>query len=1110
MKVDTLIRDTERFVAAPDADSRVQVSVLLSLSSCDETQARRAVESVLAQTLLALELIVVDDTCDNEVAKWLERARSDDPRISVLRHRQAIGIPAVGWIEAAKIARGAYFVLAREEDEFRASALEDLLAQAEKEPGLVSFGYVETVTSDEADANAASAILEDRSQSLIMLRVANFVARNAVLIPRDSLAVTGFVDPHLLLAQTAEWDFWRRFSEYFEMRPVDVLVGVRHVADDASLSLPSDRWAIEEWMRTGRNGLLKLDRVGEYGVYSPNASHGKPTRDVCAALASARGVEVANDTAPAPDDEGYVLVVVVQYDASAALYFDMLPEPFGRRVLIVPNHPKYYRKAMARASAVIFVRAVRTYQPCLALARGLGIRTYYFLDDNFPLLEQTGEARIPGEDFSIEALKKDLKAFDGVLLSSPQLLGYFKEHALHPRLLEFPVVCAQQEAERAVASYRARKDADEIVFAFMGGFARSKALWDVLMPALIRLGESGVKMHFIAPGNRSDGELLSRLPPTLRVTLLPWDHGYAYVVRRFARYAPDYMLLSASTTPNNLYKTLHPLLTARLIDAVAVLPFIDPYRHISDGTIALSVDKPFDSDAWYAMLRRIADKQVDVEGIKERNLAYCAEAFSGDANTSVFQEVVREAGGSPAWASQYRRIEALSAVSASGAGSKNADISEQALRRNAEELLALRRGRRYSWRHRILARPSDLWTHCNPTFWPLQRDSLKHGWRRRSGTLELSDSLHDKPYYDYEVELPAATIGGVALAIATDGPQQCRFVVELINPSKMVAARAVRELERVDLSQPVNFSFGPVRIEQPESWRIRLRARSSLPVYVYELVNRRGLKMFYGSPSPFMQLIASDGTPAPAGAGLRPPRPNGLASASNSLLDVKMVIEGDIPTNQIIGRLIEEALGANGTLDKVLVGDLTPDMVMDGGAVVLSRISSPSAIPMINWMNRNRVPFLYYIDDNFWEFEGRYAARAVLPVRAGALDAQAGDRKREDDRRQLAGAWQLYFEDVSHGAHRLPERAFRLFAHQDRRDAFEGAGRSPHRLCRQHHARGRLHRDSSGARTSAGALSARVHYLLRILPSGADRNRACHVRRAGCGLRALHCAEGVA
>ncbi|GJH09269.1 glycosyltransferase [Caballeronia novacaledonica] len=983
MIVDTLIQDTE-WLPGADASARhaatPQVSILLVVSCGDQAFVRRSVESALAQGGLSLELIVVDDACDPAIASWLDDAQARDSRLSVLRHQRRIDIPAVGWIEAWRHSRSELFILARDEDEFALGALANLFEAQEKAQSLsgnvIVYGFVETQVRDALTGETLAELATERGKPAIMLGVSNFIGRNTVLISRSAFELAGCVDPHVLLAADSEWDLWRRISQYFQFQPVDVAMGVCHplAAVDANVSV--DRWAIEEWMRTDRGHALAPERIGGYEVAVAHADHGWPTRASAVQAAQALGIstggiseERAGDTVVTRGEEdGYVLVVTVQYDASVALYFDMLPDPLGRRVMVVPNEPDRYFAALGRASALIVVRAVRVYQPWIDAASTLDIPAYYFLDDNMSVLAEKGEAMMHTEDFSKRGLKESLRPFTGVLLSSVALIDYFRRNELHGNLSLFPVACAKQEQERARAAFGAKHDANEIVFAFMGGFWRSKGLWDVLIPALSRLASEGYRIHFVAPGLPGNDEGVNALPSSLRVTLLPWSAGYLHVVQNFARFAPDFMLLAPGKTANNEYKTLHPVLTARLLDAVAVLPKIAPYLDIENGTNALVVDNAFEVDAWHATLREAVDARFDREAILSRNRIFCAERFSGIVNRDVLLDLLRAKGGAPSWPMQYHRLATLLSSRSGGKGSGRSEVDE-ALRRNAEELLALRRNRRFSWRHRILARPTDLWAHCAPAFSPLQRDSTKYGWKRRENKLEYSDSLHDKAYHDYELTLPGMALGGVSLAIVTDGPKQAKFKVQLIAPSGKLVASATRDLRRVDLNQPVSFHFPAVQIEAGQVWRLRLSCASTTPVYVFELTNRTHFQMLYGPPSPFIELLEPSGK---ASMTMAPVSGNAAdaETESSSGLRVKMIVEGDIPTNQIIGRLITEALGDAGTVEKILVTDFTPLSVMDGGLVLLSRIASPTAEPMLQWMALHNIPYLYYLDDNFWELKG--------------------------------------------------------------------------------------------------------------------------------------------
>ncbi|MFM0363168.1 glycosyltransferase [Paraburkholderia sediminicola] len=968
MKVETVIRGTQWF---PESDATTpDVSVLLYVGKRDILKLALAVESLLAQPFPAIQLIIVDDTGDEQVSRWLEDTQKGHPRVAVLRHSRAVGLPALGWIEAIQHARAPWIVLARESDRFNPDALGELHFQAQQKPASVCFGYVEVIEHDDSGEVQIVGQHAQRGKSMIELRVSNFVARNAVLIPRYAIDTVGFVDPHVLMAGSAEWDLWRRISECFEMQPLDLAIGVCDADDLRQEAVDIDLWATEEWMRTPRNNGLKLECVGDYDVDAPNPTHGAATREVCVDLASRRlgqrPPRAVTPTDAQTDADGYLLIVNVQYDASTALYFDMLPPPLAQRVRVISNTPNPPLEVLARATAVVVSRAVRSYQIWIDAARLLEIPVYYFLDDNMPLLAETGEPVMPGEDFRIEPLRESLRQFNGVLLSSLPLIEYFRNHDLHLRLLHFPVVCTTQDQIRSrFAAMQQREQSDEIVFAFMGGLHRSKAVWELILPALAQIASEGRRIHFVAPGMQSDSKLLEALPASLRVTLLPWDHGYIFALRRFACLSPNYLLLAPSGTPNNRYKTLHPLLTAHLVDAVAVLPANEPYVDIEDSSVALMVDQPFEREGWYRVLRRIVDGHVDAAGVKTRNRDFCAREFSGEVNVDVLHEVIASAGGTPSWPLQFRRLRALSAMRNENGGMLR-EVGHDSWLRSADELYALRHMRRYSWRHRILPRPSDLWDNCGPAFQPLQRDAMKYGWRRPGGTLEFSDSLHALVARDYDVTLPAGTLGGFAFALAVDGPRQGSVVVELIASGGGTVARAVRELSRIDLNQPVSFTFDPVVMPEAERWRVRIRGKTTVPVYVYEIINRRRFGTSYSVPTPFMELLPVDAKSA------RSQRAILQSPGSNAAprLDIKLVTEGDIPTNQIIERLLVEAVGTRGRVEKLLLSEFTPGTLFDGGIVILSRTASPASLPMIEWMNMHKVPFVYYVDDNFWELKG--------------------------------------------------------------------------------------------------------------------------------------------
>lgn len=91
---------------------------------------------------------------------------------------------------------------------------------------------------------------------------------------------------------------------------------------------------------------------------------------------------------------------------------------------------------------------------------------------------------------------------------------------------------------------------------------------------------------------------------------------------------------------------------------------------------------------------------------------------------------------------------------------------------------------------------------------------------------------------------------------------------------------------------------------------------------------------------------------------------------SEDAISVELVIEGEIPTTHIIGRLVCEAIGSAGRVEQMLVPEFLPARLVGCSLPLLIRVGDPGGSQMLKWMIRRGIPFLYYVDDNFWELKG--------------------------------------------------------------------------------------------------------------------------------------------
>ncbi|SOZ98491.1 conserved hypothetical protein [Cupriavidus taiwanensis] len=863
MKVKDLVRDTIWMPGSAYSELvKPKISVLLPTFRRGKSGLfRRAVEAVLEQTLTDLELIIVDDASTDGTAEQIAEFMRRDGRVSCLRHPKNIGLPAISEYEAYLRARADMIAFAFDDDAFYPDALEQLLKEATKYPWAVCYGYVEWTIRHPVSGETATARLGgEKSQGA--LRAGNFIPNNGVLLPRHIIEDVGFYDPHVVMARVCDWDLWCRVGDRYELRFVDVAVALvdgPSTTDSLGSTYHLDSWAADEWMRTARNDSLRPLAFPDYEVLEPNPFHGNSTRAVCKSLGDKHALQrgwIEREMSPDAGD-GYALIVNIEYNASTTLCFDMLPQKYAQRVRVLTTNGAFGMEEMARATCVIFVRRLRPFDLWIDAAHRMGVPVYYYLDDNFPLLAEQNELKIPGEDYSPRALRTALKRFAGVLLTSKELVQYFSDRIIHDNLMYFPPACVDQR--NFVGKVDPVPREDDFVVAFAGGAHRHKGLWDAVVPALQKIAKEGVRIHFVT--TELDENMTAEVAgeDNFRVTFLPYDTGYAFAVRRYARYKPDFVVHGPSSTENNRYKTKNVLLTANLLQAVAVLPDTEPYTDIADKDIAVVVREPFLTAYWYEAFKRLMSGEIECERLKDGNAQYCAEHFSGSENAHILDAIFVRHGGEPDAMEQQRRLHKLAAwlrVSAAHLGSGVITMGRPST--DGTQLARYRKMQRYSWRHRIFRGSSDLWGSCAPEFSALCKYSEAAGWRRPNSSLELSDSLHDMAFREYRVKLPTGRLRGVSFAVAVDWLRQGLIGVELVAPNDTIVAQVSHDLAGLDLTRPVQFAFNDVPVSANETWRFRVFCRSQCPVYVYEFINRRLFGLRFTAATPFAKFVMAD------------------------------------------------------------------------------------------------------------------------------------------------------------------------------------------------------------------------------------------------------------
>lgn len=180
----------------------------------------RAVKSVLAQTVLPLEVIVVDDNRDDEAARQASYQLVGDvhPAVRVINHSGTSGGSAAR-NTGAEAASGTLIAFLDDDDWWLPRKLErqlEVLRQSERLPGLVFTGLRVVDTAGALIRNRIGSVSQRMEMALARSNVIGTVS--SVLIPKPVFRAVGGFDPNLPARQ--DLDLWLRIAHEWDIAVV--------------------------------------------------------------------------------------------------------------------------------------------------------------------------------------------------------------------------------------------------------------------------------------------------------------------------------------------------------------------------------------------------------------------------------------------------------------------------------------------------------------------------------------------------------------------------------------------------------------------------------------------------------------------------------------------------------------------------------------------------------------------------------------------------------------------------------------------------------------------------------------------------------------------------
>lgn len=376
---------------------------------------------------------------------------------------------------------------------------------------------------------------------------------------------------------------------------------------------------------------------------------------------------------------GHLLVATLApADATVSLFFsnigDRAPlriEYFAVEDLSRPHHAvRAVAKVVAplvSANAVIFNRGLFEFGSMVSLAGSLGIPRYYFVDDNFMILKDEPGVYDPklGSKYSRDRVRQVLSGFEGVLLATPSLVDYFREHQLHPRLELYPPVSrVQPPPPRSPGRVR-------IHIAFFGGMHRREPFLKYVLPAIARFSERQPVTLFAAGIDLSG----TTVPATVSVVPVRYNPSYPAALKEMAANEIDVLMHPSNVTGNNIYKNPHFLINARALGATPIFSNAAPYAALAGDDVAVLSENSVDD--WYAALGRVATDAALRTRLQANIETYLERHFNGDVNVATMERIVAAHPRPTATTAAVRAVPAAVSLTAS----VFADIGRRYMRR---------------------------------------------------------------------------------------------------------------------------------------------------------------------------------------------------------------------------------------------------------------------------------------------------------------------------------------------------------------------------------------------------------------------------------------------
>lgn len=638
IRVKDIIKDNSIWLPSQDYNEKKKLSILMPTFGRGKNGFfKRAVTSYIEQTFKDTELIIIDDANTDGTSEQIDEFMKQDRRISCIRHKQNMGLPAISTYEALKKARGEYIGFLFDDCVLYPSAYERTLKKMEEEGAQASYGRV-LVCMDKEDMTK-NEMFYYKEEYLDNLEISNSIGNISIIFKKDILETIGYLDPHVCLSRVNDWDFITRIKRKFYLIETGVVFAKEYgVTQKNSLgnAYLINFLVVDEYLKiTNREKRLLLDDYEEINIFSEeeNSSYNfsyemKKSLDFFKNkywLVAFKNIKEKTNLF----DDNVAILCTGFITSSISLIFNRNCSDSGQSMFSYIDTDRN----IAKSRAVILVRETNMNSNLLKKLEYAGIPIYFLWDDDFLLLtkEKILNLNITETDF-----KKVAKQLNGLIFTSKKFYQTYKEKGYNPNnYLVNPVYLDSLEKEISLIQD------NKLNIAFTGGLWRIKKFINILVDILNSIGkEKKVTLYLL-----KDKELANVFHEKIINFTVKWYDitlSYDQLINKLNNKNIHILIHPAQETSNNVNKTKNALVTASLLGAALITTDGAPYNmKDSDDDpmpylLAINEEK-----YWVDAIKKMLDDKARIEMVKKAR-DYCKKRYSARCLDKLIEDVLRD------------------------------------------------------------------------------------------------------------------------------------------------------------------------------------------------------------------------------------------------------------------------------------------------------------------------------------------------------------------------------------------------------------------------------------------------------------------------------------